>query len=1081
VFTAPTAHALAYSWIGSGSGNWSSSANWQTGAIPNPASDTILIFNATNAQSFTANQDLASPFQLQTFSFFNLNTGTTQFITGSPLEFVNNTTNGVANSLNSINGNPTGPFQIQNNLILDGYTPVNVGTTGTLTLSGTISGAGSIYFESGNIAVPSSNSYTGGTTISRAQVYVTGSSNLGSGSVVIGDAIALTIVARGIFDNSANINSGPGSVLLKPISYLQFNTLDDTAISKLNPNSAGVLALTPSTNITAGSIDLSGIQGALRIGTYIPGATGSVTLNTPLTPSGGVYRFGGQEFSSCDYIGADVLNVASPLTNGATGAPRSVDIGSGILNRTGKVKISNVNNSYTGGTTVESNFGSNGISALTFDYTPTAGQTPLGTGPLNVYGALIFEGSFGAVGALPNTVNFNPGSELYFNNTVINGSGSFSAPLDRWGDSQAINLNGTRVLLRGLLANGASLTEKVGAVSFADGSKIVLDKSSPVGATNGTLTLAMDSLTRVGHGTMEITELDQGNFALTHQVQLNDTSNVVDPTTGMVAPYVAGDRFPGAAAPTGEYYQVVNGILTPYSYLNGFNVSSNTDVVSPSISTSITGSGPETIWAGRFGLSSTLTISSTASLVVQSGGLIVDSAITGGSISFRNNGTPTEALPYVGSTNTGTISSMIDASAGLTKFGTGTLILSNNSNAIAGGININDGTLRVGGLAPNSLGNNTVYISFNARLDVNGNNVTLPAITGTGSVLNSNSASSTGTLTLNIAAGTDTFNGTLAQPSTARTFAVVKSGSGIFVMAGQSRYLGPTNVTAGTFAMSGLNVGVAETLSTGPAGVSGDYITQAGANLLFETQSNFVGAISGSGATYLAPTAGMAITANSVRQSVLNIGRSATLRVAPNGTNTATSVLGELDLARVNVNDPASTLDLTNNSLVLDYSGASPISTLANDLKFGYHNGAWNGPGVISSTAATSPGMALGYAEASSIYVTFPATFSGQSVDNTSVLVRYIFAGDANLDGTVDTSDFVAMSSHFGSTGQFWNSGDFNYDGVVNALDFNALATNFGDTLSSPSLGSLVPEPQLPFAPTALSLALRRRRSRRVS
>jgi autotransporter-associated beta strand protein len=1071
---APAARATIYTWIGSGTTNWSNSANWQGSAIPTSAPDTILIINALAAQSFAANNDIASPFKLEAISFFNLNTGTTQFISGAPLEFVNNTSNGVVNSFNSINGNPTGPFQVQNNLILDGFTPINLGTAGTLMFSGTISGVGSMTIGGGNVAITASNSFTGGTTVGRNQLFVTGLGNLGTGSTLVGDDILSPTIARAVFDSSANITSGPGSVTLKPISYLQFNTLDGAAISKINPTSSGVLALTPTTSITAGSLDLSGTTGAIRIGTYIPGGTGSVTFSTAITPSGGVYRFGGQDFASCDYIGADVLNVTSPLTNSGLGTPRSVEIGSGLLNRTGKVKISNVNNSYTGGTTVDSSFGSAGISALTFDYAPTPGQTPLGTGSLNVYGALMFEGTFGALGSLPNTINFNPGSELYFNNTFINSSGSFDVHLDRWGDSQAMNLNGTRVLLRALLANGQAFTEKVGAVSFADGSKIVLDKSSPVAVTNGTLTLAMDSLTRVGHGTMEITELDAGNFALSHQVQVNDTSSIVDPTTGMVAPYIAGDRFPGVSAPTGEYFQVVKNILTPYSYLNGFNVSSNTDVVSPSTSTSINGSGPETIWAGRFGLSSTLTISSSASLVVQSGGIILDSAISGGSLSFRNNGSPTEALLYVGTTNSGTITSIIDASAGLTKFGTGTLVIGNNANTIAGGININDGTLQVNSSQPNSLGSNNVYISFNGRLDVNGMNVTLPGITGTGSVL-SNNSTSTGTLTLNIASGTDTFNGTLAMPTTSRTFAVVKTGNGTFVMAGQDRYVGLTSVNTGTYVMSGQNIGI---VVGGIHAGYGDYSTTNGAALVFQNNSNTVGAITGGGSTYLGPTAGMVITANVVRQSVLNIGRSATMRIAPNGTSTATSVLSELDFAIANVSDPISTLDLTNNNLVIDYTGASPIATVQNAVKFGYHNGAWNGPGITSSTAATSPGMALGYAEASSVFSTFPATFSGQSVDNTSVLVRYTFAGDANLDGTVDTGDFTAMSQHFGSSGQGWVAGDFNYDGTVNALDFNALATNYGRALASPALGSLVPEPQVLFAAVAFGVALRRSRRR---
>ena len=44
-------------------------------------------------------------------------------------------------------------------------------------------------------------------------------------------------------------------------------------------------------------------------------------------------------------------------------------------------------------------------------------------------------------------------------------------------------------------------------------------------------------------------------------------------------------------------------------------------------------------------------------------------------------------------------------------------------------------------------------------------------------------------------------------------------------------------------------------------------------------------------------------------------------------------------------------------------------------------------------------------------------------------------------------------------TGALWSQGDFNYDGTVNALDFGILASNFGQVMSSPAMGTLVPEP----------------------
>ena len=178
-------------------------------------------------------------------------------------------------------------------------------------------------------------------------------------------------------------------------------------------------------------------------------------------------------------------------------------------------------------------------------------------------------------------------------------------------------------------------------------------------------------------------------------------------------------------------------------------------------------------------------------------------------------------------------------------------------------------------------------------------------------------------------------------------------------------------------------------------------------------------------------------------------------------------------------------LDLDNNVLLIDYGSSSPIQAVQNQVKNGYANGAWNGPG-INSTAASATGlhrMAVGFAEAASLGV---GSFLGQPVDNTTLILRTTFSGDANLDGVVSTADFAMMAGSFGKSSQFWTSGDFNYDGVINSLDFNAIATNFGQSMSSPSLdpapdapalGNVVPEPMALAMLTVFGFAgVRRRR-----
>ena len=54
-------------------------------------------------------------------------------------------------------------------------------------------------------------------------------------------------------------------------------------------------------------------------------------------------------------------------------------------------------------------------------------------------------------------------------------------------------------------------------------------------------------------------------------------------------------------------------------------------------------------------------------------------------------------------------------------------------------------------------------------------------------------------------------------------------------------------------------------------------------------------------------------------------------------------------------------------------------------------------------------------------------------------------SGDANLDGKVNFTDFLVLSSNFGSTNARWSDGDFNCSGDVGFDDFLALSRNFGE------------------------------------
>ena len=201
--------------------------------------------------------------------------------------------------------------------------------------------------------------------------------------------------------------------------------------------------------------------------------------------------------------------------------------------------------------------------------------------------------------------------------------------------------------------------------------------------------------------------------------------------------------------------------------------------------------------------------------------------------------------------------------------------------------------------------------------------------------------------------------------------------------------------------------------------------------------------------------------------------------VGANSTLQFTSANGILRAPSVFIAEGTnSKLDLGDGDLIVDYTSASPQTAIRGYIGRAYAAGAFTGAGLTSSAAQATGATtdALGYAEAADLGI---ANFRGQPVDATTVIVNYTLAGDANLDGTVDTIDFARLVGGFATAG-VWSRGDFNYDAVVNSIDFNSLVATYGQTAPAGALplpGAVVPEPAM-IGLMALG-ALARRRKRR--
>jgi hypothetical protein len=187
--------------------------------------------------------------------------------------------------------------------------------------------------------------------------------------------------------------------------------------------------------------------------------------------------------------------------------------------------------------------------------------------------------------------------------------------------------------------------------------------------------------------------------------------------------------------------------------------------------------------------------------------------------------------------------------------------------------------------------------------------------------------------------------------------------------------------------------------------------------------------------------------------------------------------------------DPGATLDLTNNDLIVDYTGSSPFASLNDMVRSGFNFGDWLGDGITSSTAAnplSNGNYALGIAENGLLTNPFGGDapgglnpkFSGQTVDNTTVLIKFTHRVDLDLDGLVTGNDAAIFNGAYseGEGGATWQTGDVDYDGTWSSNDAAIFNSFYDESLAH------LPEPGTAAAASLalLGLAAARKKRRHV-
>lgn len=414
------------------------------------------------------------------------------------------------------------------------------------------------------------------------------------------------------------------------------------------------------------------------------------------------------------------------------------------------------------------------------------------------------------------------------------------------------------------------------------------------------------------------------------------------------------------------------------------------------------------------------------------------------------------------------------------RLNTNSVVELSGTNTYTGGTEILKGALQLGSSSALPTGTALTLNGVDsppATLDLNGNNATVGSITCLDGGFGPTQITTTGgDSTLTYAGANDnpsTFTGNMFDNSQfgGGTFGLTVS-SGSLTLSGSNSYYGTTTINNG-----------ASLTYSGTTGVSmqglGDIVNNG--SLVINDVLNLTAGnnVTGTGTTTI--NAGMFLAPNNFNQGALVNNGTITIQgigyvgqitgVGNMNINSMTQIIpGSGESQQGSLMLSGGTLDITNNALVIAFAAIAsddPSSTIRGYLQTGFASGSWEGfGGINSSTAASTPGTAVGYADGN--------TDTGTAAAAGTILIRYTWYGDLNLDGVVNNSDLLIMKADAGMTNADWAEGDMNYDGVVNADDFALL--QLGVAVSQGAMLP-VPEPASLALLTLPLLSLRRRRS----
>jgi autotransporter-associated beta strand protein len=760
-------------------------------------------------------------------------------------------------------GTTAGAVAATNTVTLSNALTANIGAANALTLSGLITGAGSLTKTGGGALTLSSttSTFSGGVTLTGGTLNINGSAALGNGTFTINDGTTINNTSGATVTSTRNnTQSWNGNFTFAGSNALNLGTglatlsADRTVTVAGSTLTVGALTGTNRSLTVQGAGNLT-IGGAITTGTgnITQSGTGNLTLSggTANTFSGGVVLNSGTlAIGANNTLGTGVLTVNGGTLN-TSGANRSltnaISFGSGAnltfagannLTASGTITLSGTNTvSVSANTMTASGVIAGGSANLTKTGNGTLVIAPTGTG----------------VSTYTGTTTVNAGTlSLRFDGL------SAGSPVNVVSSSSTLVLGGGTLNVDGK-TGGTSTQTFAGTTVNAGASGISRTTSGPA-----TTNVALGAITRNAGGTLNIiTAAGTGNVTTT----TTSTSGLLG--TGQAFATITSNAW--ATRDAGGNIIAVTG--TAGDVTGNFTTSNNINTLTNNLTLD-----SKSVNSLRWNevASRTYTISGgTNTLTISSGGILGISTTTAANTFTITSGSVTTdanrelALINFGAGNITIGSNIIGATTGVTKSGTGAAILSGN-NTYSGATYVNQGTLTISGnntLTGNThlnggtliLGNNTALgqAGTASQLIINGGTLNVNAartLTSNNTQQWNGDFTFAGSNTLNMGTGAVTLGGNRTVTVTASTLTVggaigggavslTKAGGGTLALSGVNTYSGGTTVSGGTM-----------TINSGGGLASTGALTVTGATVNVNNAAQTISSLSGNGTVNLSGT-----------------------------------------------------------------------------------------------------------------------------------------------------------------------------------------------------------------------------------